>query len=62
MEAILRTGRRVGGDASGVVIGNHDNDARTGDDEVQSDRLQDLLVPVIKCGKNIHVPGLDKTN
>ena len=53
--AVLGAGRRVGGDAARVVVGDHDDDARSGDDQVESDRLPSLAQGIIESRKKIHV-------
>ena len=54
MVAVLRARGRIGRDAAGVVVRDHDDQARSGDDQVESDRLPRLAQGVVEFGKKIH--------
>ena len=58
--AVLGAGRGIGGDAAGIVVGDHDDDARAGDDQVEPDRLPDLANPVIELGEWIQLDVLNR--
>ncbi len=51
---VLGAGGRIGGDAAGIVVGHHHDDARPGDDQIELDRLCPLAQAVIELGKDIH--------
>ena len=51
---ILCAGRRIGGDAAGVIVGDHHHDARPCEHQVQADRLEPALQPVIEAGNPTH--------
>jgi hypothetical protein len=59
-KAKLCAGDRVSGDAAGVVVGHHNNDAWPGYQEIQTQCLENLFVSVVESGKNVHdnVPRL----
>ena len=52
--AVLGARGRVGGDTAGVVVGDHHDDARSGDDQIELDRLPHFAQLVIQLGKVIH--------
>ena len=54
MKTILGAGGRVGGDASGVIVRHHDDDARAGDQEVEPQYFEELLIPVVQLGEDVH--------
>ena len=56
--AVLRAGGRVRGDPAGVVVRNHDDDARPGDNQVQADRLPRLAQGIVELREKIHIRDL----
>src|SRR5205807_3455137 len=55
---VLRPGSGVGCDAARIVIRHHDDDARTGEYQVESKRLPGLSKEIVDLGKEIHAAAL----
>src|SRR4029077_10817528 len=53
--AVLRPGSRVGRDAARIVIRHHDDDARAGENEIESNHLPGLAKDIVELRKEIHV-------
>jgi hypothetical protein len=51
---VFGAGRRIGGDAARVVVGDHHHDARPGEHEIEADRLEPAPQPVIEEGDPTH--------